>query len=214
MARTNVGDINPADLAQAGSERARNRIIRAGGKRSRYEAPTFGWYSGYNAINWLDQSQFLHGNEYLDPDDIGAARRRGAFDVMDADDVANAVEGALRSGKIDERTACAVLDGMQDVGNGKLRAVGASAVGFIPLLIPFVAKTAATLATEQALRSAVRRGGDVEIEVHEPEEDVGALREVGRSRPGTGDPYTVGVEAFRGGFDDLIDTDGYRAKLC
>lgn len=230
-----VGDINPADLAQAGSERERNRIIAQGGKRSVYDDPTRGWRSGYYAINWLNRGAFLNGNEpaaVWGTPEVGrggmSARRGGNSHDVDAGDVADAVEEGLRQGGLDEWMARAILDGFAPLPNGRLEARGAAAVGFLPLIPVFAHAVTATIAARmvnQAMdngngngngNGAVKSPG-LRVTVA-PTEDSESFQdeppaEVGTSGRGRGVPDVVEVSRFRGGFGDLIDSDGYRARL-
>ncbi len=220
MALTRVGDINPADLAQAGSERARNRIIAQGGKRSAADNPIRGWRHGEQALPWwMGMNVAVMGSR---------SRRRGSSNAAETNDdsevgaidLEHAVRRAVARGDMDEPLASRVLSGMVPAGPGRVRAVTPVAVGFIPL-VPLLIQAGASIAAEQALKRAGRDGSPgVKIEVEAPAEapDANACptcNGTGRQSDAVGvaSTPTVGVERTRGGFWDLIDTDGYIVRL-
>lgn len=160
-------------------------------------------------------------------DDLGNRDDLGDLDTWTTDDKADArtaqvqvvvlsgVRAAVERGDLDARTARRVLAGFE-VAGAQVRATTPPAVGFVPVLLPFLARIGAEVVVADRVRASLERPA-----VEDAADEAGALRRVGvsarESSPsapvGVDDPGVVAIEAFRGGFLDLIDTDGFRARL-
>lgn len=165
-----------------------------------------------------------YGNRVFS-DDLGNRDDLGDPDTWTTDDMADTrtaqvqvvvlsgVRNAVARGDLDSRTANRVLAGFQVKGS-QVRATTPPAVGFIPALLPLLARVGAEVVIADRVRASLERR-------EEAPDEAGALRHVGpplkESAPsalvGVDDPGVVAIEAFRGGFLDLIDTDGFRARL-
>lgn len=208
-----IGDINPADLAQAGSERARNRIIADGGRRTRYDDPTYGWNHGMQALPW-----WMGWNQRII---AGVTSVRRGHSITQGVD--RALEIAQARGDIDAGLAARIRDGFDASG----QPVTEVAVGFIPLVPVLLKAGAAAVADHTVRKSLAREPGAapapaVTITVEEPTpaaepEAAGACRACGGSGVGAlvgvASTPTSRLETFRGDFTDLIDTDGFRVRL-
>lgn len=207
-----VGDINPADLAQAGSERAWNRIVADGGRRRRSEDPSYGWNHGMQALPaWIGWNQRIY---------VGDASGSGGVPSRRAGHSIGQVEEALRAacerGHIDDRLARRIRGGFAEDG----RPVTEVAVGFVPL-VPVLLKAGAAAAADHGVRQALAAPKAAAAATaptvpaapvaecppcptcHQP--SIGAV--------GVAPAPTSRVDSYRGDFYDLIDTDGYVVRL-
>lgn len=158
-------------------------------------------------------------------DDLGNRDDLGEPDMWTTDDMAdaraakvqvvvvNGVRDAVERGDLDSRTADRVLAGLR-VRGAQVCAVTPPAVGFVPVLLPLLARVGAEVVIGERVRDALAARRPAESDAADSS---GALRRVGDSASatpvGVDDPGVVAIEAFRGGFLDLIDTDGFRARL-